>query len=409
MKTEQFYEALEQIDDRYLLEAMTCHSENQKVIPFRSVKKQFPCWAAACIALLLILPASAEIFYGSISQMLAPLYGGIQLELADALGTSIGESVEIGDYVLTADAAIGDSYNLAIVYSLARSDGEPLDQELCFQRWENTVLPHAVSNVHSQWNEDGTKVTIIQRFASNKPLYQAKKAAATFHNLCISSKPGMPGDILVRGDWTLRFPVRYDDSSISLLREKTEITGNDARKYTISSITASSVGLHILFKTETPYAAALAQSLESVLEQQEIGAVTETRKPTAVYVRPDWNSPRITELPEGTQIEILELENVGGVGWAYVRCVDNGGKGWLCMDTAFAQIEKYAMKGLTISLRMKDGSELKFDPIATGILSFNPWETEMDAYFNIMFESPIALDEMDALQLCGKEFPIETP
>lgn len=406
MKAEQFYEAMEQIDDRYLLEAMTFQAEKQKVIPFRSGKKHVPYWAAACIALLLILPVSAEIFYGSISQMLAPLYGGIQLELADALGTSIGESVEIGDYVLTADAAIGDRYNLAIVYSLARSDGEPLDQELCFQRWDNTALPHAAHDAVSQWNEDGTKVTIIQRIASNKPLYQAKKASATFHNLCVSSKPGMPGDILVRGDWTLRFPVRYDDSSVSLLSEKKEITGNDERQYTISNITVSSVGLHMLFKTETPYAAASAQNVESILEQQEIGAITETRRPTAVYVRPDWNSPRITGVPEGTQLEILELENVGGVEWAYVRCLENGGKGWLCLDMAFAQIEKYAVKGLTISLRRKDGSEQEFEPIATGILSFNPWETEMDAYFNTVFESPIALEDMDALLICGEEFPI---
>lgn len=77
---------------------------------------------------------------GYVSNLLAPLYGSTQTELIDKIGVPIGTEAIVDDYKLTADAVIGDKYNFAVVYSLTRVGGQPLEEGLHFENYSNAFL-----------------------------------------------------------------------------------------------------------------------------------------------------------------------------------------------------------------------------------------------------------------------------
>lgn len=480
MKTEQFVDAMGELEDRYLLEAMNYQKHN--IVPFR---RHFPIWAAACLALVLILPVSAEIFYGTISSLLSPVFGGKESSLVEELGTPIGESVTIGDYTLTAEAAIGDRYNVAIVYSLMRTDGEPMEQNLCFQRWSNNVLPHAVPNSRITYSEDGRIAHLVQQYYSEKPLYPARKAVASFTNLCVSLKPGVAGEVVERGEWTLTFPVRYEDSSVPLISNATTISAANGQTYEFRNVSVSPIGVHLQFLTENPYGVEYtnlsevleesAQSdvfavntntnlyrstdrtssieavlqegtevklirsewinniewgyvelvetgakgwiwpgpyqvhrarLEDVLNSVEENAILSVTQPVNLYPSTSRSTFPLDLLAVGDTVELLEREMIGSVEWGHVRSVETGTEGWISSEMTMLRLEQAGLSALTMQLRLKNGELIELDPSHSVMYNYNNIGQDMKLVYGSMFDLPISLSEMDALIICGEEFPI---
>ena len=127
---EQLLDSLDQLDDALLLEADRARQQRTR----RRLPRGLT--AAACVLLVLLATLTVEARSGAVSSLLAPLFGGTRTEIVDHIGSPIGASVSADGYTITADAIIGDRYNLAVVYTLTRDDGQPLPENLRFQEWE---------------------------------------------------------------------------------------------------------------------------------------------------------------------------------------------------------------------------------------------------------------------------------
>ena len=101
MRKDQILDSLGKIDDQVI----------QKVNEVRNARKpklQFRRWAAlaACFVLILSMALTAEATNGTVSNLLAPLFGGAQTEIVDEIGVPIGASTSVNGYTLTVDAII---------------------------------------------------------------------------------------------------------------------------------------------------------------------------------------------------------------------------------------------------------------------------------------------------------------
>ena len=123
----KLYDAITEIHDEYILDA---ENPTMRQNGFRWK----PLVAAVLAIILLAIPVSAEVVNGYVSNLLAPLFGGAQTEIVDKIGKPIGATVTADGYTLTADAVIGDQYNVAIVYTLSRDDGQPIPEGTHFCR-----------------------------------------------------------------------------------------------------------------------------------------------------------------------------------------------------------------------------------------------------------------------------------
>ena len=125
MRKDQVLDSLGRIDDEII----------QKVNKARTVKNpklKIRRWAAlaACFVLILSMALTAEATNGTVSNLLAPLFGGAQTEIVDKIGVPIGASTSVNGYTLTADAIIGDRYSVMIAYTLTRDDGQPIPENI---------------------------------------------------------------------------------------------------------------------------------------------------------------------------------------------------------------------------------------------------------------------------------------
>ena len=233
----KLYEAIGEINDDYIADAETA-----------SAGKHHFRWKpllAACLAIVMLaLPVSAEMVNGYVSNLLAPLYGGAQTELVDKIGVPIGAEVIVGDYKLSADAIVGDKYNFAIVYSLARTDGQPLEENLCFEDYSNSyrfgsgggVLSHTLS-------EDGKTLYIVDQWTSGN-MFLNRNAKVSFDNLRQYDKEKQEYYPIQEGCWDLQFVIRYEDTTQEISVEQFKVTDNSGDQYEIKNIEISPVGIH---------------------------------------------------------------------------------------------------------------------------------------------------------------------
>ena len=232
-------EAIGDISDAFLEEA-------EAVLP-RKRRHPLQRLAAACIAFLLIaLPVGSEVKNGYISNLLAPLYGGAQTEIVDSIGVPLNASVTVGDYTLTADAVIGDRYNLAIVYSLTQVDGKEVSEWIRFEGWESTGARGNSGYLNHQLSEDRKTMYLTEQWTGNQRLFLLKRDfQVEFTDLVIFGR-GEEEDIPVQeGLWQLRFPIRYEDTTGTVWRGSRAVTDENGGIFTIRKIELSSLGLHI--------------------------------------------------------------------------------------------------------------------------------------------------------------------
>lgn len=239
MNVDTLYDAIGEIQSDYILDAET---------PVNRAKKfRWKPLIAACLAVLLTaMPVRAEIESGYVSNLLAPLYGGAQTELVDKIGIPIEASTTVGDYALTAQAIIGDKYNVAIVYTLTRTDGGILEEGLYFAGHTDSIpRGSGGGTLRYELSEDGTQLQIVYAWSSTHDLRLNRLVSVCFSDLM--KEEGNDGEptLVEEGDWELQFVLRYEDTSVSVPVNNQKITDTAGTKYTIKKILLSPVGLHI--------------------------------------------------------------------------------------------------------------------------------------------------------------------
>ena len=167
MRQEMIFSAIGDISDDLILDAEISSFALPNTIRLFRWKRLV---AACLIIVMLAVPVSAEMINGYVSNLLAPLYGCAQTEIVDKIGKPIGASVIVDDYKLTADAIIGDQYSVAIVYSLSRIDGTPLEEGLTFQVYSNSLKTNGGASYSQFLSEDKSRTLYKYQYLPIKML-----------------------------------------------------------------------------------------------------------------------------------------------------------------------------------------------------------------------------------------------
>lgn len=302
MTAEQLFEAIGEIQEDFIAEA--------EEAPKRLRRPRWQSLLAACVTLCLIaLPVSAEMTTGYISNLLMPLYGGAQTEIVENVGVPINASTTVGGYTLTADAVIGDRYNVSIVYSLRREDGGELPEGLMFDAYNTDVMRPVIpflpgggsggGGYSHEMSEDRKVLKVIYEWTqSSRLFFIQRRTKASFSDLVIHDKETGNTTLWQKGTWNLQFAIRYKDTTKTFYLWNREVAGYDGVIYTIQRAALSPFGLHLDLTCPHPD----TEHME-IGSQEYAAALTITSDEFQVGLR----------LTDGTQID-LDDWNMGGHG-----------------------------------------------------------------------------------------------
>lgn len=236
MNKDLLIDAIGGIDDAVLLEVNAVRARKPRKAAARR-------WIslAACFILVLSAALTAEATDGTVSNLLAPVFGGAKTEIVDQIGVPIGASTSVNGYTLTADAIIGDRYSAIIAYTLTREDGQPIPENIGFQHREIWASGYR-TRIEIDENDPST-AHFHERNYRNVPLF-GRIFTNSFTNLVIDN--GDEDETLVaEGTWALTFAFRYPDATEKLPVKAFDVTDAGGRTYTVKEILLSPVGIHL--------------------------------------------------------------------------------------------------------------------------------------------------------------------
>lgn len=235
---EQLLDSLDQLDDELLLEADRARQQR----PRRKIPRGLT--AAACVLLVLLATLTVEAQSGAVSSLLAPLFGGTRTEIVDHIGSPIGASVSADGYTITADAIIGDRYNLAVVYTLTRDDGQPMPEDLYFEEWETEYGSGGGSLAVVYDEENPSRYQLIEKWSGNVPKI-GRMCRTTFQRLAQLGEDGKPETVLAEGPWTLSYTASYTDATETIRLPETVVQNEYGVELEIEKLRLSPVGLYM--------------------------------------------------------------------------------------------------------------------------------------------------------------------
>lgn len=192
----------------------------------------------------LLRPAS-EAFAGILG------FGPAETEIVDRIGRPIGASDTKDGITITADAILGDPYNVCVVYTLEAADPTLFDGlepneygylPLMFS-WDDLDLgimggSHGGSYFMDQEPGDNI-IQYVSTRSLDRPLQMGRGVKAVLGEL----RRGDDGTVLAEGKWKLNFTLDYEDLSISLGNGET-FTQN-GMDFTVDQITLSPLALKV--------------------------------------------------------------------------------------------------------------------------------------------------------------------
>ena len=235
MSKNQILDSLGRIDDEVI------QNVNEARVA-RKPKLQVRRWAAyaACFALIISMALTAEATNGTVSNLLAPLFGGAQTEIVDKIGVPIGASASVNGYTLTMDAIIGDRYSVMVAYTLSRDDGQPIPENIDFR--SRGFLGSGYSTKIIINEDDPSNAQFHLRWRRNDPII-GRIVTATFTDLIIDD--GENDVIHAEGTWEIKYTLRYPDSTEELPVKPFEVLDDGGRRFKVEGIMLSPLGIHL--------------------------------------------------------------------------------------------------------------------------------------------------------------------
>lgn len=218
----------------------------QKVDEARAKRKRSPNtrrWISVAASVILIISAAltAEATSGTVSNLLAPLFGGAQTEIVDKIGVPIGASTSVNGYTLTVDAIIGDRYSVMIAYTLSRDDGQPIPENIDFESFD---LRGSGYRTRIEIDEENPSIAHFHgRLHRNEKLLK-RTITPSFSDL-VTNKGAENESMVAEGTWEITFTIRYPDASENLHVKNFDITDAGGRKYKVKDIVLSPLGIHL--------------------------------------------------------------------------------------------------------------------------------------------------------------------
>ena len=235
MNKNQILDSLGRIDDEVI------QNVNEARVA-RKPKLQVRRWAAfaACFALIISMALTAEATNGTVSNLLAPLFGGAQTEIVDKIGVPIGASASVNGYTLTMDAIIGDRYSVMVAYTLSRDDGQPIPENIDFRSRGFSGSGYSTKIIINE--DDPSNAQFHLRWRRNDPII-GRIVTATFTDLIIDD--GENDVIHAEGTWEIKYTLRYPDSTEELPVKPFEIVDDGGRRFKVEGIMLSPLGIHL--------------------------------------------------------------------------------------------------------------------------------------------------------------------
>ena len=235
MSKNQILDSLGRIDDEVI------QNVNEARVA-RKPKLQVRRWAAfaACFALIISMALTAEATNGTVSNLLAPLFGGAQTEIVDKIGVPIGASASVNGYTLTMDAIIGDRYSVMVAYTLSRDDGQPIPENIDFRSRGFSGSGYSTKIIINE--DDPSNAQFHLRWRRNDPII-GRIVTATFTDLIIDD--GENDVIHAEGTWEIKYTLRYPDSTEDLPVKPFEIVDDGGRRFKVEGIMLSPLGIHL--------------------------------------------------------------------------------------------------------------------------------------------------------------------
>ena len=235
MSKNQILDSLGRIDDEVI------QNVNEARVA-RKPKLQVRRWAAfaACFALIISMALTAEATNGTVSNLLAPLFGGAQTEIVDKIGVPIGASASVNGYTLTMDAIIGDRYSVMVAYTLSRDDGQPIPENIDFRSRGFSGSGYSTKIIINE--DDPSNAQFHLRWRRNDPII-GRIVTATFTDLIIDD--GENDVIHAEGTWEIKYTLRYPDSTEELPLKPFEVVDDGGRRFKVEGIMLSPLGIHL--------------------------------------------------------------------------------------------------------------------------------------------------------------------
>ncbi len=248
-----------------LLDAQEKAADNVVAMP-RGRKRRLPRIAAVGVAAAVVLTvgASATGVLKTASEAFQGVFGPTaDTEIIDQIGRPVGASDTSGGVTVTADAIIGDKYHYAITYSIVKDDGTAFDIDLT-NTVGNGVLPltfeesdctlsgylggtHGGSYFFDADPADNAIQYVETREISNGEV-RGHTVRAKFKDLCVYDDE-MNRVLLAEGDWSFKFNLDFEDTSVSLPAGQTfDLNGMTA---TIDEITLSPLALRVDYTVDS--------------------------------------------------------------------------------------------------------------------------------------------------------------
>ena len=235
MKKDQILDSLGRIDDEVIQNVNEARTAQKPKLKVRR-------WAAmaACLALVLSMALTAEATNGTVSNLLAPLFGGAQTEIVDKIGVPIGASASVNGYTLTMDAIIGDRYSVMVAYTLSRDDGQAIPENIDFSSKGFSGSGYSTKILLDE--DDPSIAHFHLRWHRNEPII-GRIVTATFTDLVIDN--GEDDIVIAEGTWQIKYTLRYPDSTEELPVKAFEVVDDGGRKYKVKEILLSPLGIHL--------------------------------------------------------------------------------------------------------------------------------------------------------------------
>lgn len=182
--------------------------------------------AVAAAACLTIGAGAAEAATGIVSDIFAPLLGTAHTEIIDNIGYPVNASDSAGGVTVTADAVIGDNSSVCVIFSMTKDDGTPWTEvpdsrDLVF---EDSTFDFSITDAGdgalgahgSSWFISDDPENRVIRFVEQCTIEDGTPsghAKETLKNLCIWDEASQSTKTLVKGKWTLRFDLDFEDTS----------------------------------------------------------------------------------------------------------------------------------------------------------------------------------------------------
>ena len=230
----------------------------------RSIRRTVAVGVAA--ALLMTMGVGAAVTLTPAGEVFASVFGGApaQTEIMDRMGVPIGASDTSGGVTITADAIIGDTYSYAVVYSIARDDGQPLAEDLTPLGGGDGPLPltfdQADTDIGMLGGSHGTAyfydadpadnaIQYVEMMTADTPI-EPGTATATFQNLYLRGEDIQDRNLLAEGSWKIRFQFQFPDSGVSLEAGQTfRLNGMEA---TLDRVTISPLSIQVGYTVWAP-------------------------------------------------------------------------------------------------------------------------------------------------------------